>query len=108
MSDGLGVDDGVGVGVGEGDGLGDCEDDGFGTGDGDVAVDLTEVTIMDARLITVVVITTKMGISAGISSILSHLPLRCLKNSTCLNLFSASWRVLYGPPKLRPFSESTK
>lgn len=77
---GLGVGDGVGVGVGEGDGLGDSKNNGLGTEDGDVAVDLTEVTIIEVRLTTVVAITTRMGTRTGISYI--YFPLRCLKNST--------------------------
>src|SRR5712672_3014890 len=35
-------------------------------------------------------------------------PLRCLKNSTCLSRFSASFLVLYGPPRFfLPLSETT-
>jgi len=34
-------------------------------------------------------------------------PLRCLKNSTCRNRFSASAFVLYGPPRFFPFSDRT-
>jgi hypothetical protein len=99
---GDGVGDGVGIGVGEGNGLGDSKGNGLGTGDGNVAVDLTEVMIIEVRLTTVVAITMKIGIRTGISYIL------CLKNSTWRRRFLASSLVLYGPPKLRlVFSEKT-
>ena len=99
---GLGEGAGVGLGVGEGDRLGDSRGDGLSAGDGDGTIaDLTEVMIMEVKLTTVVAITTKIGMSTGISYIVSCFPLRCLKNSTWRSRFLASSSVLYGPPKLR-------
>ena len=95
---GLGVGEGVGVGVGEdvgeGDRLGDSKGDGLRAGDDGLVADFTEVITMEVKLTIVVAITTKIGMSAGISYIVSCFPLRCLKNSTWRSRFLASSSVL--------------
>ena len=99
--DGFGLGDGVGVGIGVGVGvrLGDMVGDGLGEG---ARLLLAVVKTIVARLMKVRGMNSRMGRTAGISlSISQLLPLKCLKNSTWRRRFSASSRVLYGPPRLR-------